>query len=77
VPNAEPVVAIGSEGDLVVLAPNLKSFLRIWANGQGPENISWDNYELALNDEERTPDRLAQWQAIATKMHHILKMFFG
>jgi hypothetical protein len=72
VPNAEPVVAIGSEGDLVVLAPNLKSFLRIWANGQGPENIPWDNYELALNDEERTPDRLAQWQTIATKMHRLI-----
>ncbi len=65
VPDAEPIVGIGSEGDLRVLAPNLKSFLRTWANGAG-------RYELALSEDDRTPDRLAQWQAVAAQMHQII-----
>jgi hypothetical protein len=65
IPNAEPIVGIGSEGDLRVLAPNLKSFLQTWANGEG-------RYELALGEDERTPAKLAQWQAVAAQMQVII-----
>jgi hypothetical protein len=49
---AEPVIEIGSEGELKVLAPNLKAFLRRWAGGQGP-------HDLQLAEQEETPDRRA------------------
>jgi hypothetical protein len=65
VPGAEPIVEIGSEGDLSVLAPNLHSFLRSWANDSG-------HRELTLDEEDRTPDRVAQWQAVAVKMHQLI-----
>lgn len=65
VPGAEPIVEIGSEGDLNILAPNLHSFLRSWANDSG-------HRELTLDEEDRTPDRLAQWQAVAAQMHSII-----
>jgi hypothetical protein len=65
IPNAEPIVGIGSEGDLRVLAPNLKSFLQTWANGEG-------RYELALGEDDRTPAKLAQWQSVAAQMQVII-----
>jgi hypothetical protein len=65
VPGAEPIVEIGSEGDLGILAPNLHSFLRSWANDGGYR-------ELTLADEDHTPERLAQWQVVAAQMHAII-----
>jgi hypothetical protein len=70
IPGAEPIVEIGSEGDLNILAPNLHSFLRSWANDSG-------HRELTLDEEDRTPDRLAQWQAVAAQMHSIVDAASG
>jgi hypothetical protein len=58
---AEPIVEIGSEGDLRVLAPNLKSFFRDWAKDSG-------HHSMTLDDEDRTPERLARWKSVAAKM---------
>jgi hypothetical protein len=61
VENAEPIVELGSEGDLNVLAPNLKSFFTAWANGPFHQ-------ELELADEERTPQRIAQRKEYGEKL---------
>jgi hypothetical protein len=65
VPGAEPIVEIGSEGDLRVLAPNLKSFFRDWAKDSG-------HYDMTLDEEDRTPERLARWHRVAAKMNAII-----
>lgn len=65
VPDAEPIVLIGSEGDLSVVAPNLKSFMLDWAKGHGV-------FDLALSEEDRTPERLAQFDKIAAKMLEVI-----
>jgi hypothetical protein len=59
--NVEPVVELGSEGDLNVLAPNLKSFFSKWANGPFHQ-------ELELAEEERTPERIAQRKKYGKKL---------
>jgi hypothetical protein len=61
VPGAEPIVEIGSEGNLEVIAPNLKSFFRDWANDSG-------RAEMTLDEEDRTPENVARWRAAAAKM---------
>jgi hypothetical protein len=61
VANAEPVVELGSEGDLKVIAPNLKRFFNTWANGPFHQ-------ELELAEEERTPERIAQRKAYGKKL---------
>lgn len=61
VPNAEPVIELGSEGDLNVLAPNLKSFLINWANGPFHE-------ALELDEEEHTPERIARRKLYGQKL---------
>jgi hypothetical protein len=61
VPGAEPIVEIGSEGDLRVLALNLKSFFYDWAKDSG-------HHSMTLDEEGRTPERLARWKSVATKM---------
>jgi hypothetical protein len=58
---AEPVVELGSEGDLKVLAPNLKSFFSAWANGPFHQ-------ELELAEDERTPEHVAQRKQYGAKM---------
>jgi hypothetical protein len=40
---AEPVIEIGSEGELKVLAPNLKSFLTKWADGHAHHELDPDS----------------------------------
>ncbi len=62
---AEPVVVIGSEGDLQSLAPNLKSFLQDWADGKGYQ-------DLALQGEDDTVEVRAIWQRIAGKMRAVI-----
>jgi hypothetical protein len=61
VPGAEPIVEIGSEGDLRVLAPNLKSFFHDWAKDSG-------HHSMTLDEEDRTPERLARWKSVSAKM---------
>jgi hypothetical protein len=61
VQNAEPVVELGSEGDLKVLAPNLKSFFNTWANGPFHQ-------ELELTEDERTPEHIALRKQYGTKL---------
>jgi hypothetical protein len=61
VTNAEPVVELGGEGDLKVLAPNLKSFFNTWVNGPFHQ-------ELELAEEERTPQRIAQQKECGEKL---------
>jgi hypothetical protein len=54
VADAEPIVGIGSEGELKILAPNLKAFVRGWAAG----NVWLD---LGLEGAEDTPEARARW----------------
>jgi hypothetical protein len=61
VAGAEPVVGIGSEGDLEILAPNLKAFVQMWATG----NVWLD---LGLMEEEDTPEARARWAEVGEKM---------
>jgi hypothetical protein len=53
---AEPVVSFGDEGDLRILAPNLKTFLIEWATGRG---VGW----LEPFDYEATPELLEKRKA--------------
>jgi hypothetical protein len=61
VANAESIVELGSEGDLKVIAPNLKSFFSAWANGPFHQ-------ELELTEEERTPEHIAQRKKYGEKL---------
>jgi hypothetical protein len=61
VPGAEPVLLIGSEGDVSILAPNLKYFMTYWAQGDGPLNLAF------LIDEE-PPERIAERQDLGDRM---------
>jgi hypothetical protein len=65
VPGAEPVVEIGSEGDLQVLAPNLKTFFRDWAKDSG-------HSDMTRNEADRTPEKVARWKKVAAKMMAIV-----
>jgi hypothetical protein len=66
VENAEPVVELGSEGDLKVLAPNFKSLLINWANGPFHQ-------ELELTEEEQTPEHIAQRKQYGAKLLEFAK----
>lgn len=60
----EPVVEIGSEGSLRVLAPNVKAFMTDWANGKGL-------YDLARptdDDDDNTPETAAARAAYEKRM---------
>jgi hypothetical protein len=61
VPGAEPVLLIGSEGDVSILAPNLKYFMTYWAQGDGP-------LDLAFSIDEETPERIAERQDFGDRM---------
>ncbi len=58
---AEPVIELGSEGELNVLAPNLKSFMSKWAQGAVQR-------ELDPDPETATPQYLAQRKIHAEQM---------
>jgi hypothetical protein len=58
---AEPVVSFGDEGDLRVLAPNLKTFLTQWACGHG---VGW----FEPFDYDATPELLAKRQALGAQI---------
>jgi hypothetical protein len=62
VAGAEPIIGIGSEGDLAILAPNLKAFVQAWAKG----NVWLD---LGLDGEEDTRDSRARWAAVGAKIY--------
>jgi hypothetical protein len=59
--NAEPVVELGSEGELKVLAPNLKSLFSTWANGPFHQ-------ELELTEDEQTPGHIALRKQYSAKL---------
>jgi hypothetical protein len=61
VPGAEPVLLIGSEGDVSILAPNLKYFMTYWAQGDGP-------LDLAFSIDEETPERIAERQDFGDRL---------
>jgi hypothetical protein len=61
VPGAEPVLLIGSEGDVSILAPNLKYFMTYWAQGDGP-------LDLAFSIDEEPPERIAERQDFGDRM---------
>ena len=45
---AEPVVLLGSEGELKIVAPNLKAFVAKWASGRGPLELRRQRRERSL-----------------------------
>jgi hypothetical protein len=58
---AEPVVTFGDEGDLSILAPNLKAFLTAWGSGRG---VGWlDNFEY-----DASPDVIARRKSYGDKI---------
>jgi hypothetical protein len=61
VPGAEPVLLIGSEGEVSILAPNLKYFMTYWAQGDGP-------LDLAFSIDEEPPERIAERQEFGDRM---------
>jgi hypothetical protein len=56
---AEPVIEIGSEGELKVLAPNLKSFLTHWADGHAHHELDPDPEDQEEGAADRARNRLA------------------
>jgi hypothetical protein len=71
--DAEPVIELGSEGELHVLAPNLKSFFAMWADGTlAKDSVAY--HELIEEDDPTTaaeralrPIRSAQLRAVVAK----------
>jgi hypothetical protein len=61
VPGAEPVVQIGSEGDLSIVAPNLKTFFMDWAKGNGIR-------DLGMCEEDELPEYVAKRKALYQEM---------
>jgi hypothetical protein len=61
VPGAEPVIKIGSEGELEILSANLNGFLRRWAIGPGPN-------DLQLAEVEETPETRALFDRCAGQL---------
>jgi hypothetical protein len=58
---AEPIVSFGDEGELRILAPNLKAFFQQWAAGEG---VGW----LDPFDYDATPELLAERQSYGAKL---------
>jgi hypothetical protein len=65
--NAQPVVEIGSEGELAILAPNLKSFMKRWAEGRVHKEL--DGESIA---ETEGPDYLQRRKVYAGKMMDVI-----
>jgi hypothetical protein len=70
VKDAEPVIELGSEGELHVLAPNLKSFFAMWADGTLP-NTSVAYNELVKAD-DLTPNEKAQRAIYAAQLRSLV-----
>jgi hypothetical protein len=66
VKDAEPVIELGSEGELHVLAPNLKSFFAMWADGTLPKNSV--AYNELIAQEDLTPEAKARRSIYAGQM---------
>jgi hypothetical protein len=58
---AEPVVSFGDEGDLRILAPNLKAFLTEWGEGRG---VGW----FEPFDYDATPELLEKRKAYGAQI---------
>jgi hypothetical protein len=71
VKDAEPVIELGSEGELHVLAPNLKSFFAMWADRTLPKS-SVAYLELIGEDDVTTPEDKAQRLPYAAKMRALV-----
>jgi hypothetical protein len=65
VAGAEPVVLIGSEGQLQVLAPTLKQFVALWADGNGPLDLARSE---EFDDPAEKSAYLAAWDVYADKL---------
>jgi hypothetical protein len=70
VKDAEPVIELGSEGELHVLAPNLKSFFAMWADGTLPKSSI--AYHELISDDGLTPDEKAQRPVFAAEMRALV-----
>jgi hypothetical protein len=70
VASAEPVIEIGSEGELHVLAPNLKSFFAAWADGTLPTSSVAYN-ELLHEDDLMSAGEKALRPHYATQMRSL------
>jgi hypothetical protein len=63
---AEPVVSFGDEGDLQILAPNLKAFFTAWASGRG---VGW----LEPFESDATPEMLEKRRAHGARVIALLE----
>jgi hypothetical protein len=66
-PGAEPVVSFGDEGDLRILAPNLKAFFTEWASGRGGG--------LDPFDYDATPALLAERKSYGDQILKLLQKY--
>jgi hypothetical protein len=71
--DAEPVIELGSEGELHVLAPNLKSFFAMWADGTLPKS-SVAYHELINAGDLTTSEEKAQYLLYAEQMRALVSM---
>jgi hypothetical protein len=68
---AEPVIELGSEGELHVLGPNLKSFFAMWANSTLPRTgVAY--HELTGEDDLTTAEEKTQRSIYAAQMRAIV-----
>jgi hypothetical protein len=65
VAGAEPVVEIGSEGGLSVIAPNLKTFMLDWAEGRGI-------LDLAIDESSMSAVEVAQRKNLGERMKAVI-----
>jgi hypothetical protein len=69
--DAELVIELGSEGELHVLAPNLKSFFAMWADGTLPKStVAYD--ELINDDALATAEAKAQRPVYAAQLQTLV-----
>jgi hypothetical protein len=69
-PGSEPVVEIGSEGELNMLATNLKTFLQKWVEGKVHREL-----DVELLAETEGADYLRNWKTYASKMTEVINKF--
>jgi hypothetical protein len=65
---AEPVVSFGDEGDLRILAPNLKAFFTEWASGRGVGSLETFDYDATPELLEKRKAAGAQILKLVEKM---------
>jgi hypothetical protein len=71
-PGVHPVVSFGDEGEIRVLAPNIKAFFTEWASGRGVGWLAPFTYDYHSPSQKALPALLAERHAYGARMLAII-----